>query len=247
MAALFFAEASQFEGEQVTLRGTDAHHIRNVLRMKPGEEILVSDGAGRNCRAEIREIGEESVICRILEEDKNRELPSRIFVFQCLPKGDKMETVIQKCVELGAAGIVPVSSRYCVVKLEGKKAEGKVSRWNAIAKSAAEQSKRSLVPEVTEVKSFREALAYAASFPRKALLYENAEGMKATRDFVENLKPGEDIAVLVGPEGGFSPEEAEEAEMAGFISLSLGRRILRTETAGMAFCAVLSYTLEEKG
>ena len=243
----FFTEDSLIQGETAILKGPDVNHIKNVLRMKPGEKVRVSNGRDRSYQTEIGEFTEDSVICRILcEEEGGTELPSRIHLFQCLPKQDKMELVIQKNVELGVAQIIPVASRRSIVKLDQKKADAKVARWNAIAKSAAEQSKRLFVPEVTQVMTFAEALSYAAPFAKKAIPYENAEGMKATKAFVESLEKGEDIAVLIGPEGGFEPEEVEMAVKAGFLPLTLGKRILRTETAGMAFNAVLMFELESR-
>ncbi len=233
--------------EEVRIEGEDYNHIRNVLRMKEGDQIRVSNGKDRCVRTKITSFSEGAVCCAILsEEPDGTELPARIHLFQCLPKADKMETVIQKNVELGVAEIIPVASHRCVVKLDAKKAAAKTERWNSIAESAAKQCKRLRIPQVAPVMRFEEALRYAAGFERKAIPYENAEGMTATRRFAESIRPGEDVAVFIGPEGGFEEAEVEAAKAAGVLPLSLGRRILRTETAGMAFAAMLVYELESR-
>lgn len=242
----FFCEKSQIADGKVSITGEDVRHIRNVLRMRPGEIILVSCGDEWEYTCRITSLSEEEVCAEITDAQKpGKELPSRITLFQCLPKGDKMETVIQKAVELGAAEIVPVASKRCVVKLDAKKAAARVSRWNAIAESAAKQAKRMIIPEVHEILSFREALQYA-QIPDSVLLipYENAEGMQKTRTLLSAIAPGRPVAVLIGPEGGFDEEEVEEAERAGFQTITLGKRILRTETAGMTVLSILMYLLE---
>ncbi|MBQ5422199.1 MAG: 16S rRNA (uracil(1498)-N(3))-methyltransferase, partial [Clostridium sp.] len=151
----------------------------------------------------------------------------------------------QKAVELGAYRIIPVATRNAVVKLDEKKAAQKVVRWNAIAESAAKQSKRSMVPQVAGVMKFAEALAEASSYALKLMPYENAEGIGATRRAVSSAAPGTDIAVFIGPEGGFDPAEVEAAEAAGFYPVTLGKRILRTETAGLCILSALMLQLEE--
>ena len=231
--------------------GEDVRHIKNVLRMKPGEEILVSCGDDWEYTCEITALSEEEVRAAVTDAQKpGRELPSRITLFQCLPKGDKMETVIQKAVELGAAEIVPVSSARCVVRLDAKKAAARVKRWNAIAESAAKQAKRMIIPEVHEVIGFSAALRYAQALdtekaPVLLIPYENAEGMGGTRKLLASIEPGRPVAVVIGPEGGFEETEIQEAVQAGFTPITLGKRILRTETAGMAVLSVLMYLLEE--
>ena len=242
----FFCEKSQIADGKVSITGEDVRHIRNVLRMRPGEIILVSCGDEWEYTCRITSLSEEEVCAEITDAQKpGKELPSRITLFQCLPKGDKMETVIQKAVELGAAEIVPVASKRCVVKLDAKKAAARVARWNAIAESAAKQAKRMIIPEVHEILSFREALQYA-QIPDSVLLipYENAEGMQKTRTLLSAIAPGRPVAVLIGPEGGFDEAEVEEAERAGFQTITLGKRILRTETAGMTVLSILMYLLE---
>jgi len=242
----FFVEPEQIQGNTVTILGNDVNHIRNVLRMQPGEEISVSNGLdGKEYRCSITRMDDENVICSLMfiKED-GIELPARVTLFQCLPKGDKMELIIQKAVELGVYQIVPVASKRCVVKLEDKKAAAKVRRWQGIAEAAAKQSRRRIIPEVASVMTFRESLVYAASMDVKLLPYELAEGMEKTKGIIGSLKEGQRIAVFIGPEGGFEEDEAAEALKAGFASITLGRRILRTETAGLTVMGWIMYQLE---
>ncbi len=243
----FFAEESQIGENTIRVEGADVRHIRNVLRMKPGDEVLVGDQEGQDYRCRIREIGKDAVELDIMERDVSvRELPSRIYLFQGIPKGDKMESVIQKNVELGVWEIIPVSTRRSVVKLDEKKAKAKVARWQEIARSAAKQSKRGKIPSVTEVMDFSQALEYAQGLDVRLLPYECAQGIGRTRELLNNICPGQSIAIFIGPEGGFEESEVEKAQKAGFMTITLGKRILRTETAGMMLTSVLGFLLEEE-
>lgn len=238
----FFVNPEQVEDGLIRITGSDVNHIKNVLRIRQGEEMLVSDGTGRDYLCQAEEIAGLEVTVRILEtEEEGRELPSRIWLFQGLPKSDKMEFIIQKAVELGAAGIVPVSTRNTVVKLDPKKEEAKVKRWQAIAESAAKQSKRSLVPRVSGIMTLKEAFDYVESqgFSVRLIPYEHEAGMDGTKTELDAAGPGQDIAVFIGPEGGFDEREIELALSKGVRPISLGRRILRTETAGLALLSVL--------
>lgn len=243
----FFVSPEQVEGDLVRITGSDVNHMKNVLRIKPGEEVLLSDGTGRDylCRVEALEAQEVKTLI-LRRDEEGRELPSRIWLFQGLPKSDKMEFIIQKAVELGAAGIVPVITRNVVVKLEPKKEEARLRRWQAIAESAAKQSKRSLVPEVLGLMTLKEAFDYVESraYGVRLIPYEHQEGMEGTRKELDAIRPGQDIAVFIGPEGGFDEKEIELALSKGVRPVSLGRRILRTETAGIAILSVLMMGLE---
>lgn len=242
----FFVEPSQIEGKRVVITGSDFNHIKNVLRMKIGEEIAVSNGNdNREYRCGIEEYTDDEVICtlRFIKED-GVELPSKIYLFQGLPKADKMELVIQKAIELGAYEVIPVASKRCIVKLDEKKAAAKVSRWQGIAEAAAKQSKRGVIPTVHDVMSMQEAIAYAKNMDIKMIPYELAEDMQHTRELVESVEPGKRIAVFIGPEGGFEESEIETAFEAGIEPITLGRRILRTETAGLTVLSWLMYQLE---
>lgn len=244
----FFINPEQISQEEnIVIMGDDYNHIRNVLRMKPGEEVLVCDGGKREylCQIDEFEDTDRQVLLRIVDIfESARELPAKITLFQGYPKGDKLETIVQKAVELGAFEVVPISMKRCVVKLDAKKAAKKVERMNAIALSAAKQSKRGVIPEVTKVMSLKEACEYAKNMDYILLPYENAKGMDFARTTIENAKGKERIGIFIGPEGGFAPEEVAQIEACGGIVISLGHRILRTETAGLAILSLLMFLLD---
>lgn len=242
----FFVEPGQIQGREILIQGSDVNHIRNVLRMRSGEELSVSNGVdGREYRCHITDITEDAVRCELrFIKEEGVELPSRIYLLQGLPKADKMELIIQKAVELGVYQIVPMAAHRSVVRLDERKAAAKVSRWQAIAEAAAKQSRRGVVPRVQQVMGLDQALAHVRDLPVKLIPYELAEDMGKTREVLGKLEPGQDIAVLIGPEGGFEGKEVESAVAAGAIPITLGRRILRTETAGMTVLSWLMYLLE---
>lgn len=242
----FFVEPGQIQGREILIQGSDVNHIRNVLRMRPGEELSVSNGVdGREYRCHITDITEDAVRCELrFIKEEGVELLSRIYLLQGLPKADKMELIIQKAVELGVYQIVPVAAHRSVVRLDERKAAARVSRWQAIAEAAAKQSRRGVVPRVQQVMGLDQALAHVRDLPVKLIPYELAEDMGKTREVLGKLEPGQDIAVLIGPEGGFEGKEVESAVAAGAIPITLGRRILRTETAGMTVLSWLMYLLE---
>lgn len=240
----FFVEEEQVHSDSISITGGDVNHIKNVLRMKNGEKIRVSSKSGQAYFCHISSILDDEVIAAIDSADETgTELDNHIVLYQGLPKGDKMELIIQKAVELGVSEIVPVAMKNCVVKLDDKKAKSKVTRWQAIAESAAKQSKRSLIPEVKMPMSYKEAVAYAKELDVKLVPYENEHGMAGTKAAMEQIKKGESIAVFIGPEGGFAPEEIALVQDEMQLT-SLGKRILRTETAGIVALAILGYQLE---
>ena len=243
----FFVEPFQIHEEQeyIEILGGDVNHIENVLRMKQGEELTVSDGFGSEYRCSAQEFLPETVKVKILEKSRvSSELRSEITLFQCLPKGDKMELIVQKAVELGVYGIVPFAAKRSVVRLDEKKAGKKQIRWQAIAKGAAEQSGRGLIPEVETVKTYAEALEFAKGLDVILVPYELEEGMKATMSIIEAIRPGQSVGIFIGPEGGFEEQEIGQARNAGAVPVTLGRRILRTETAGITTLSILMYHLE---
>ena len=242
----FFVEPSKIQGNHIFIDGPDVNHIRNVLRMNPGEEVNVTDGSGEKVyRCAIAAIGEDTVELNIMwAQEKGMELPSKIYLFQGLPKSDKMELIIQKAVELGAFQIIPVAMKRCVVKLDEKKADSKIKRWQGIAEAAAKQSKRGVIPTVAPVMSYAQAVKMASEMDLKLVPYELAEGMPQTKQLIESARPGQQIAIFIGPEGGFDPEEIRLATEAGIQPITLGKRILRTETAGFTTIAWLMYQLE---
>ncbi len=246
----FFVDSSQITNDykNVEITGSDFNHIANVLRMRIGEQFSVSirdDDSGKEIFYEIESFNEASVIGKLcFIEEVGNELPSKIYLFQGLPKVDKMELIIQKAVELGAFQIIPTSTKRCVVKLDEKKAGAKVKRWQAISEAAAKQSKRAIVPEITMPMTLKQAIEYAKAMEVKLIPYENAKGMEFTKEMIEGIKPGQDIAIFIGPEGGFSEEEIAMCQENGIKPITLGKRILRTETAGFAIISWLMYHLE---
>ena len=243
----FFADRSWVQGDKIRLEGSDVNHMKNVLRMKEGEEVQVSDGTGNAYLCQIEGYEGNQAVLKIREKtEKDTELPSKIWLFQGLPKGDKMELIIQKAVELGAYSVVPVETKRCVVKLDEKKAAKKTARWQQIAESAAKQSKRMLIPEVKKAMSWKEAIAFAKELDVLLIPYELAKGMKETREILAAIEPGQSVGIFIGPEGGFEEEEVQAAMEAGAKPVTLGKRILRTETAGMTMLSILMFTLEKE-
>jgi 16S rRNA (uracil1498-N3)-methyltransferase len=241
----FFVTPDQVSGQKIYIEGSDVNHMKNVLRMKVGEEVEISDGNNHRYLCSIESFETESIVLEIEEElNVDTELPSKIYLFQGLPKSDKMELIIQKAVELGVYEVIPVVTKRAVVKLDAKKADKKVSRWNEIAKSAAKQSGRGLVPEVASVVDYKTALKHAKELDVVLIPYELAEGMEATRKVIEAIRPGQSIGIFIGPEGGFEKEEVLLALEEGAKEITLGKRILRTETAGLTTLSILMYHLE---
>ena len=244
----FFVKQEQIDMEEkkIHITGSDVNHIKNVLRMRQGETILISAGDNLEYTCLVSEMEAEEVIADIsYVQEVGMELPSKIYLFQGLPKSDKMELIIQKAVELGVAEIVPMATKRAVVKLDAKKAAKKVQRWNEIAKSAAKQSKRGLIPEVKPVMSFKEAVEYGKSMDMLLIPYEDAKGIVHSRAVVEAVKDKKSLGIYIGPEGGFPEEEVSLAMKAGAEPVTLGHRILRTETAGMTLLSILMFMLEE--
>lgn len=243
----FFAEPSWIKGNKVYMQGADVNHMKNVLRMKPGEDVRINDGMGKTYLCCISAYEEKGAVLDIFKElDAETELPSRIVLFQGLPKGDKMEWIVQKAVELGAYSIVPFAAKRSVVKLDEKKAAKKQERWQAIAKGAAEQSGRSIIPEVRKVMTFAEALEAAKKLDVLLIPYELEQGRKETVKIIGNITPGQSVGIFIGPEGGFEEEEVDRAKEAGACPVTLGKRILRTETAGLTALSILMYHLESQ-
>lgn len=241
----FFAESEQIGESLIRITGGDVNHIRNVLRMGPGDSLVIAGPDGREYTCYIEEIAEQAVTAHIQYiQDTQAELPSKIYLFQGLPKSDKMEWIIQKAVELGAYEVIPVETARTVVKLEEKKAAKKIQRWQQIAEGAAKQSGRGFVPRIHPICKFVQALEYGQKCPVKWIPYERAAGMVATRQRLDSLKPGQDVAVFIGPEGGFAEAEIQMAEEQGYAPITLGRRILRTETAGLALLSALMFHLD---
>ena len=243
----FFVDRSQVKGEEIVIQGNDVNHIKNVLRMRPGDELSLSDGEGMDYFCKILSIERDEVRVNI-ENSWNSyvELPVKIYLFQGLPKGDKMELIIQKAVELGVYEIIPVRTKRVIVKLDDKKESKNIPRWQQIAEGGAKQSGRGLIPEVKPVMGFAEALKYAGSLDAALIPYEKAEGIQKTRSIIHDLKGKKSVAIFIGPEGGFDEKEVEDAMNQGVFPVTLGRRILRTETAGLTMLSILMFEFEEE-
>ena len=242
----FFVSEEQINGENAYIEGSDVNHIANVLRMKPGEELLISVKEDWDYLCKIVDIETDRVNLKVLESMEQRELPVNITLLQGIPKSDKLEMIIQKAVELGVSEIIPVKTKRVVVKIDEKKVDTKVNRWNAIAESAAKQSKRSIIPKVHEPMSIDNALEIVKDFGVKLIPYENADGIDKTRRILDNMDKTKNIAVFIGPEGGFEESEVERIKNSGFEVITLGKRILRTETAGLALLSNIMIRLEDE-
>lgn len=242
----FFVTPDQVQNDKIYIEGSDVNHIKNVLRMHTGEEVTVNDGNNQSYLCKIEAFQNEQVVLNIVEsKTTDSELLSKIYLFQGLPKQDKMELIVQKAVELGVYQVIPVATKRAVVKLDEKKAAKKVGRWQQISESAAKQAGRGYIPEVHSVMSYKEALEYARELDVVLIPYELATGMKATKQVIGSIKKGDSIGVFIGPEGGFEHEEVEQALEIGAKSITLGKRILRTETAGLTTLSLLMFQIED--
>lgn len=242
----FFVSAEQFICGRVNITGSDVNYIKNVLRLKTGSFVSVYDGRGKACLARIDKIEKDQVGCAVVEEFAVAPEPSiRITLIQGLPKGDKMETIIQKCTELGVSEIIPLNCERSIVKIIQEKAAGRVSRWQKVALEASRQCRRSVVPKVSEPKELGGVLN---SLPEDALslLFWEREDKCSLKDCLR-ASSSANIFLFIGPEGGFTAEEVELAKEFGVLTLSLGPRILRTETAGPAVTAIIQYELGDLG
>ncbi|MDO4976382.1 MAG: 16S rRNA (uracil(1498)-N(3))-methyltransferase [Eubacteriales bacterium] len=244
----FFIDADEIMEDGIHIKNPQSvNHIKNVLRMKPGEKIrLCCEAKEKEYTCSIISLDSEEIFAQIEDIDgESRELPCEITLYQGLPKGDKMELIIQKAVEIGASRIVPVATKRSVVKLDEKRAKKKVDRWNLIAESAAKQSKRNRIPQVTSIMTYAMAIEDAKDCSSVLIPYEDARGMSHTREVMESMKGQASIGIFIGPEGGFEDKEVEMVKEIGGHVITLGHRILRTETAGLTTLSILSYLLEE--
>lgn len=247
----YFVSTQQMQKEICVIEGQDVHHILHVLRLQPGDQIICCNSQGRTVLAKIDQLNKEQIVCRIVEEiHDNCELPIKVTIAQGLPKGDKLEWVLQKGTELGAHHFIPFSSVRTIVKYDGKKEEKKIERWRKIAKEAAEQAHRDSLPTIERIYTWKELLKVEADC--KLVAYERASiaetGFPST--FVQalhSLNRADHLLVVIGPEGGLEEEEVAQLEGTGFQTISLGKRILRTETAASYVLAALSFYYEQIG
>ena len=242
----FYVSADQLAEKEVFISGGDVNHIKNVLRLEVGDWIVACDGNGTDYVSRIQSICSDEVVASIEKvQPTGTELPVRITLFQGMPKKDKLELIIQKAVELGACEIVPVMTKRTVVKLsEEKKINKRLERWQSIAYAAAKQCDRGIIPTVHRPVSYEEALAMADQLDYNVIPYELQTGMEEARKIVDQACKQQSLGIFIGPEGGFEPEEVELAMARKIHPMTLGKRILRTETAGMALLSILMFQLQ---
>lgn len=242
----FYVEENQIIDKEITILGTDVNHIKNVLRMNKDDELIICNGQGEDYHCIIDTMSNSQIIAKVkTQETTDTELKAKIYLFQGLPKKDKMELIIQKAVELGVFEIIPVVTKRTVVKLDYKKEQKKLERWNAIAISAAKQSNRGIIPRVSESMSFKKALEYAKELEGNIVPYEKAKGIKDTKEILNQMSQCKSIGVFIGPEGGFEESEIKDCLEQEIKPITLGKRILRTETAGLTALSLLMLQLED--
>lgn len=245
----FFVEPEQVDRNDIMITGPDVNHIKNVLRMQVGDEVnVVVNGDDREYRCKLEAFSDKWVMLKLMfVKQSNVELPCKVYLFQGLPKSDKMELIIQKTVELGVYELIPVATDRSVVKLDKNKEAARVRRWNAISEAAAKQSKRAIIPKVRGLMDFNEAMEYCQGMDVRLIPYElsDMDDFSHTRKIIGNIKKDQKVAIFIGPEGGFSEDEIGLANGCGLIPITLGHRILRTETAGMVVMSWLVYDLEQ--
>lgn len=242
----FFVDNEQVDNGKVVIIGNDVNHIKNVLRMKVGDTFNVCDNNSNNYIVQINRFEKEEIICDILQECSNTaESNVKVHIYQGLPKADKMELIIQKSVELGVEKITPVEMKRCVVKLDSKDKIKKIDRWQKIAEVAAKQSGRDIIPEICSVKNIKEIVDEFEEYDLIILCYEN-EKNTFLKDVLKTVAQKDllKIAVIIGPEGGIDISEVEIMENNGAKVVSLGSRILRTETVGLSLLSIIMYEFE---
>ncbi|MBR3325210.1 MAG: 16S rRNA (uracil(1498)-N(3))-methyltransferase [Clostridia bacterium] len=238
----FFVENSNIENNKIIINDNNYNHIKNVLRMKMGENIQICNKeTGESYLAEISNILTDIIECKIIKRLTSNEPKQKITVFQGIPKSDKMEYIIQKSVELGVFSIIPTQMKYCVAKINN--VEKKMKRWQTISETAAKQSKRNIIPKIENPISFEQLCKKIKEYDLSILAYEKEENSDL-KSILKNNKEVCNIAIIIGPEGGIDINEKEKLEKAGVECISLGRRILRTETASTAILSMIMYENE---
>ncbi|MCR5202831.1 MAG: 16S rRNA (uracil(1498)-N(3))-methyltransferase [Lachnospiraceae bacterium] len=247
----FYIEKSDYDGTYSYIRGGDYNHIKNVLRLKTGNFVVTCDGEGTDYVGVIDSFTDSEVIVEVKKvQSTGNELPLKVYLFQGIPKKDKMELIVQKTVELGVFQVIPVKMHRSVAKIDDKKKDKKTERWQKIAEAAAKQSDRGIIPTVHEPMSFKEALAYAKDLDINLIPYEMCSDDKENsnyKDYIKEATKCGSVGIFIGPEGGIADEELEIALKEGLHEITLGKRILRTETAGFMVLSALVYLLELAG
>lgn len=245
----YMVEQKNWSKQDLYIDGNDYHHIVNVMRMEPGDEVICNHPKGRAYLCAIDDMNDQNVRLTILQElEDQTELPVRVTLMQGLPKGDKLDWVVQKTTELGVATIIPLICERSIVKWDEKKQRKKVGRLIKIAKEASEQSHRSIQPTVENPVSIKQLLSSGRSFDHKFVAYEETTRKLKTNkleSYLNKIKPGQSIGIVIGPEGGLTEKEIEHLYQFDYHPVRLGPRILRTETAPLYLMSILSYLFEE--
>jgi 16S rRNA (uracil1498-N3)-methyltransferase len=234
----FFVERDKFYNHTVDIKDENFNHIKNVLRMKIDDELIVScKETGNSFLCKISEIGDNKIVCKIIEERESTEPKVEVTLFQGIPKSDKMELIIQKTVEVGINKIYPVEMKFCIGKIKDNK---KITRWQTISEAAAKQSKRNIIPTIENPISFKEMAEVLKEYDLALVAYENEEKTNI-KEVLQQNPDAKKIAIIIGPEGGISKEEVESLVSNGTKEVSLGKRILRTETASISMLSMIMY------
>lgn len=237
-----------FSTKNIRLENDFYHHMKNVMRFKPGIKLYITDPEGISCIAEIKGYTENAVeLAWVADEEQDRELPVQITIASGLSKGDKLDWIIQKSTELGAGRIIPFDSQYTIVKWDAAKKKKKQQRFQRIATEAAEQSHRQNIPEITDTMDLQQLITFAEHISYKLVAYEEEAKSGEEGIFAQTLsrmKPGDHLLIVFGPEGGLHPDEVAAFRESGFLCCGLGPRIMRTETAPLYALAAVSYHFE---
>lgn len=247
----FFVNQENIQDKKILVTGENVNHIKNVLRKNVGDTLEICDAQnGGNFLCEIEEIKQEQILCGIIENLENTSEPNTyVHIYQGLPKSDKMELIIQKSVELGVSEITPTNMSRCIVKLDSKDARKKVERWQKISEVAAKQSGRDIIPKINNICNLNEVINQCKEYDAILLAYENEKENKLKNEIqilkkLQAEKSNLKIAVIIGPEGGIATEEVVKAKQNGMKIITLGNRILRTETVALNILSVIMYELE---
>lgn len=244
----FFIKTEQIEENRIKIVGEDVKHIKNVLRKRIGDNIeICNQESQKSYKCEIEQIQEEQIITKIKEEIKSEENKIKVDIYQGLPKSDKMELIIQKSIELGANAIIPVEMKRCVVKLEAKDENKKIQRWQKIAESAAKQSGRSTIPEIRGKVTIQDIIKKKEQYDAIIVAYENEKENKLKNELtkLKEIKEKINIAIVIGPEGGLEQKDVDILKQNGAKVITLGDRILRTETVALSMLSIIMYELED--
>ena len=244
----FFVKSEQMKDKEIAIIGEDIKHIKNVLRKQIGDNIeICNQETGKTYKCEILEMGEDKILNNIIEEISSEENKIKVDIYQGLPKADKMELIIQKSIELGANAIIPVEMKRCVVKIDAKSENKKIERWQKIAESAAKQSGRGTIPEIRKIIKVEKIAESRNLYDSIIVCYENEKENYIKNELLKlktQHKPEIHIAVVIGPEGGLEEKDVELLKQNGAQIVTLGNRILRTETVALNLLSIIMYELE---